>query len=68
MKYSNCRLFSFGQKFYYAVYHYADINFLSTCERYCRSGDKAATASPANRNRDGLELLPVLNWSLIRAF
>ncbi|MCD2492946.1 hypothetical protein LQE92_09930 [Lacrimispora sp. NSJ-141] len=40
-------------------------DFLSTCERYCQSGDKAAPASPANRNRDGSELLPVLNWSLI---
>ncbi|MCD2492034.1 hypothetical protein LQE92_05265 [Lacrimispora sp. NSJ-141] len=34
-------------------------DFLSTCERYCRSGDKAAPASPANRNRDGSELLPI---------
>ncbi|QNM06748.1 hypothetical protein [Qiania dongpingensis] len=36
----------------------------STCERYFRSGDKAAPASPANRNHDGPELLPVLNLSL----
>ncbi|MCD2491614.1 hypothetical protein LQE92_03105 [Lacrimispora sp. NSJ-141] len=42
-------------------------DFLSTCERYCRSGDKAAPASPANRNRDGSELLPALSWSLIGA-
>ncbi|MCD2491275.1 hypothetical protein LQE92_01365 [Lacrimispora sp. NSJ-141] len=34
-------------------------DFLSTCERYCRSGDKAAPASPASRNRDGSELLSV---------
>ncbi|QNM05478.1 hypothetical protein [Qiania dongpingensis] len=40
-------------------------DFPSTCEWYCRSGDKAAPASPANRNRDGPELLPVPNWSLI---
>ncbi|QNM06229.1 hypothetical protein [Qiania dongpingensis] len=33
--------------------------FLPTCERYFWSGDKAAPASPANRNRDGPELLPV---------
>ncbi|MCD2492210.1 hypothetical protein LQE92_06150 [Lacrimispora sp. NSJ-141] len=39
-------------------------DFLSTCERYCRSGDKAASASPANRNRDGPELLTVFNRSL----
>ncbi|QNM04676.1 hypothetical protein [Qiania dongpingensis] len=32
-------------------------DFLPTCERYFRSGDKAASASPANRNRDGPELL-----------
>ncbi|QNM05945.1 hypothetical protein [Qiania dongpingensis] len=32
-------------------------------ERF-RSGDKAAFASPANRNRDGQELLPVSNWGL----
>ncbi|QNM05609.1 hypothetical protein [Qiania dongpingensis] len=43
-------------------------DFPSTCERYCRSGDKAAPASPANRNRDGPEFLPVPNWSLIGAF
>ncbi|QNM06182.1 hypothetical protein [Qiania dongpingensis] len=42
-------------------------DFPSTCERYCRNGDKAAPASPANRNRDGQELLPMLNWSLIGA-
>ncbi|QNM04380.1 hypothetical protein [Qiania dongpingensis] len=36
-------------------------DFPSTCERYSRSGDKAAPASPANRNRGGPELLPVLN-------
>ncbi|MCD2493391.1 hypothetical protein LQE92_12275 [Lacrimispora sp. NSJ-141] len=40
-------------------------DFLSTCERYCRNGDKAAPASPANRNRDGPELLSVFDWSLI---
>ncbi|QNM04552.1 hypothetical protein [Qiania dongpingensis] len=40
-------------------------DFLPTCERYCRSGDKAAPASPANRNCDGPELLPMLSWSLI---
>ncbi|MCD2491618.1 hypothetical protein LQE92_03130 [Lacrimispora sp. NSJ-141] len=40
-------------------------DFLSTCERYCRSRDKAAPASPANRNRDGPELLTVLNRSLV---
>ena len=39
--------------------------FPSTCERYFWSGDKAAPASPANRNRDGPELLPVPNWSVI---
>ncbi|MCD2491647.1 hypothetical protein LQE92_03285 [Lacrimispora sp. NSJ-141] len=38
-------------------------DFLSTCERYFRSGDKAAPASPTNRNRDGPELPPVRNWS-----
>ncbi|MCD2491828.1 hypothetical protein LQE92_04210 [Lacrimispora sp. NSJ-141] len=36
-------------------------DFLSTCERYFRSGDKAAPASPANRNHDGSELLPI-SW------
>ena len=41
-------------------------DFPSTCKRYCRSGDKAAPASPANRNRDGPELLPVPNWSLLK--
>ncbi|QNM04476.1 hypothetical protein [Qiania dongpingensis] len=40
-------------------------DFLPTCERYCRSGDKTVPASPANRNRDGPKLLPVTNWSLI---
>ncbi|QNM04446.1 hypothetical protein [Qiania dongpingensis] len=40
-------------------------DFPSTCERYSRSGDKAVPASPASRNRDGPELLPVTNWSLI---
>ncbi|QNM04318.1 hypothetical protein [Qiania dongpingensis] len=40
-------------------------DFLSTCERYSWSGDKTVPASPANRNRDGPELLPVTNWSLI---
>ncbi|MCD2493692.1 hypothetical protein LQE92_13860 [Lacrimispora sp. NSJ-141] len=42
-------------------------DFLSTCERYCRSGDKAAPSSPANRNRGGPELLPALNRNLIGA-
>ncbi|WP_269141951.1 hypothetical protein [Lientehia hominis] len=32
-----------------------------------KAGDKAAPASPANRNRDGPELLPVLNQNLIGA-
>ncbi|QNM06281.1 hypothetical protein [Qiania dongpingensis] len=36
-------------------------DFPPTCERYCWSGDKAAPASPANRNRDAPELLPV-SW------
>ncbi|QNM04803.1 hypothetical protein [Qiania dongpingensis] len=40
-------------------------DFPSTCERYSWSGDKAAPASPANRNHDGPELLPVPNWSVI---
>ncbi|QNM04602.1 hypothetical protein [Qiania dongpingensis] len=40
-------------------------DFLLTCERYSWSGDKAAPASPANRNRDGPELLSALNGSLI---
>ncbi|MCD2492530.1 hypothetical protein LQE92_07800 [Lacrimispora sp. NSJ-141] len=44
------------------------LDFLLTCERYFRSGDKAAPASPANRNRNGPELLLVLNRSLIGAY
>ncbi|QNM06542.1 hypothetical protein [Qiania dongpingensis] len=40
-------------------------DFLPTCERYCRSGDKAAPESPANRHRDGSELLP---YSTIECF
>ncbi|QNM05282.1 hypothetical protein [Qiania dongpingensis] len=36
-------------------------DFLPTCERYCRNGDKAVPASPANRNCDSPELLPVFN-------
>ncbi|QNM05619.1 hypothetical protein [Qiania dongpingensis] len=43
-------------------------DFLLTCERYCRSGDKTAPASPANRNRDGPELLPMLSCGLIGAY
>ncbi|QNM05673.1 hypothetical protein [Qiania dongpingensis] len=43
-------------------------DFPSTCERYSWSGDKAAPASPANRNRDGPELLPVSNWGLAGAY
>ncbi|QNM05035.1 hypothetical protein [Qiania dongpingensis] len=43
-------------------------DFLSTCEWYSWSGDKAAPASPANRNRDGPELLPAPNWSVIRIY
>ena len=40
-------------------------DFLLTCERYSWSGDKAAPASPANRNRDGPELLPVFGTRMI---
>ena len=43
-------------------------DFMPTCERYSWSGDKAVPASPANRNRDGPELLPAFNWSLIGAY
>ena len=43
-------------------------DFPPTCERYSRNGDKAAPASPANRNRDGQELLPVSNWGLAGAY
>ena len=34
-------------------------DFPSTCERHSWSGDKAAFASPASRNRDGPEFLSV---------
>ncbi|QNM05011.1 hypothetical protein [Qiania dongpingensis] len=43
-------------------------DFPSTCEWYSWSGDKAAPESPANRNRDGPELLPAFNWNLFGAY
>ncbi|QNM05237.1 hypothetical protein [Qiania dongpingensis] len=40
------------------------LDFPATCERYFWSGDKVVPVSPANRNRDDSELLPVFNGDL----